>query len=161
MTPIGVIHSPFYNPAGMPIQSTGAVGISGTIEIFPQYQEALTDLDEFDRIILLYFFHQTTGWSSMVTPYLDKKPHGVLATRAPRRPNPIGLSIVRLTKVTGMTLEIADVDILDGTPLLDIKPYIPAFDAFPKAKAGWMEHAQHQASTARSDARFHEHPVSK
>ena len=96
MTPIGVIHSPFHVPAGMPIQSTGATGISGTIEVFPQYQEALTDLDGFDRIILLYFFHQTTGWSSMVTPYLDKTPHGVLATRAPRRPNPIGLSIVRL-----------------------------------------------------------------
>ena len=155
MTPVGIIHSPYNSPAGMPIQSTGASGAKGTIEIFSPYHEALPDLEGFERIILIYLFHQSTGWSPMVTQYLDTIPHGLFATRAPKRPNPIGISVVRLMGIEDRILRIEDVDVLDNTPLLDIKPYIPAFDAFPISKSGWLEEAQHRVSTARSDDRFH------
>lgn len=155
MSPIGVIHSPFTSPSGMPIQSTGATGIRGSVEIFPPYHSALMDLDGFDRVILIYLFHQTTGWTPTVIPYLDTSPHGLFATRAPRRPNSIGISVVQLLDITGGILTIEDVDLLDQTPLLDIKPYIPAFDSYPDSRAGWLEEAQHRAPVTRSDDRFH------
>ena len=152
--PIGIVHSPFPDIAGMPIQPSGARGIRGTIEIRPEFVAGLKDLEEFSHVILIYAFHRCNGHSLEVKPFLDPKPHGIFATRAPKRPNAIGLSIVRLAGITGNTLEIEDVDILDGTPLLDVKPYVPAFDSHCDAKAGWFDAVAHNATSVRSDERF-------
>ena len=128
-TPIGVIRSPFKEPAGMPIQSVAAKGVAGIIELDPTYQDGLQDLEGFSYLLLLYHFHLVRRSPSLVvTPFLDDQPHGVFATRSPQRPNPIGLSVVRLVRVEGTQVHIEDVDVVDGTPLLDIKPYVPAFD---------------------------------
>jgi tRNA-Thr(GGU) m(6)t(6)A37 methyltransferase TsaA len=152
--PIGVIHSPYRDIAGMPIQPAGAAGVTGSVELYPEYIDGLQDLGGFSHVVLLYHFHQVTGFSLVVTPFLDDKRHGVFATRAPRRPNPIGLSVVRLVKIEGNLLAIENVDILDGTPLLDIKPYVPQFDQFPVDKIGWLEDVQSQVNRRRSDRRF-------
>ncbi|WP_292519034.1 tRNA (N6-threonylcarbamoyladenosine(37)-N6)-methyltransferase TrmO [Methanoculleus sp.] len=153
-TPIGIVHSPFRDPRNMPIQPVGAQGIRGTIELDPACTAGLKDLAGFSRIILLYHFHRSEGYALEVVPFLDKTPHGVFATRAPRRPNAIGLSILRLVAVDGTTLTVEDVDILDGTPVLDIKPYVPAFDAYPDEQAGWLAAAPEDPHTMRSDGRF-------
>lgn len=153
-SPIGTIHSPFTDIAGMPIQPGGARGIKGTVEIAEEYSDGLADLDGFSRIILLYAFHQCDACQLTVTPFLDTATHGIFATRAPCRPNAIGLSVVRLTGRNGRTLEVEDVDVLDGTPLIDIKPYVPAFDAYPDSKAGWLEKNGHRVVSVRSDGRF-------
>ena len=153
-TRIGTIRSPFTEPAGMPIQPAGAVGVRGTVIIDEQYREGLRDLCGFSRIILLYAFHRSRGYTLEVMPFLDTVPHGVFATRTPRRPNAIGLSIVRLIEVNGCELVIEDIDILDGTPLLDIKPYVPEFDCFPGEKAGWFDCCGNAVADARSDGRF-------
>jgi tRNA-Thr(GGU) m(6)t(6)A37 methyltransferase TsaA len=153
-TPIGTIRSAFTDVAGMPIQPSGARGVQGTVEIFDQYAEGLCDLDGFSRIILIYAFHRCTSCQLTVTPFLDTTPRGIFATRAPCRPNPIGFSVVRLIGVQGRTLIIEDVDVLDGTPLLDIKPYVPAFDAYPNASCGWLEKSAQGAESFRSDKRF-------
>jgi tRNA-Thr(GGU) m(6)t(6)A37 methyltransferase TsaA len=152
--PIGIIHSPFTDVTGMPIQPSGARGIRGTAEIFEEYKEGLGDIEGFSRLILVYAFHRCQSLQLTVTPFLDTTPRGVFSTRAPCRPNPVGLSIVRLIEVNGTTLVIEDVDILDGTPLIDLKPYVPAFDSYPDASAGWLEHAAHSAEWTRSDKRF-------
>jgi tRNA-Thr(GGU) m(6)t(6)A37 methyltransferase TsaA len=152
--PIGVIHSPYLDIAGMPIQPAGAAGVTGSVELYPEYIDGLQDLGGFSHVVLLYHFHQATGFSLVVTPFLDDKRHGVFATRAPRRPNPIGLSVVRLVKIEGNLLAIENVDILDDTPLLDIKPYVPQFDQFPVDKIGWLGDVQSQVSRQRSDRRF-------
>jgi tRNA-Thr(GGU) m(6)t(6)A37 methyltransferase TsaA len=152
--PIGVIRSPFTSVTGMPIQPPGAVGIEGTAVVNPEFLEGLRDLDGFSHLILLYHFHQVTESQLVVTPFLDQQPRGVFATRAPKRPNPIGLSVVRLMRMEGNILHIQDVDILDGTPLLDIKPYVPEFDGQPAARAGWFERAKGQVKDKRSDDRF-------
>jgi len=152
--PIGTIHSPFTDVAGMPIQPNGARGTRGILEIFEAYEEGLRDLEDFSRIILIYSFHLCQSCKLTVKPFLGTTPRGVFATRAPCRPNPIGFSIVRLVELKGTTIVVEDVDILDGTPLLDIKPYVPAFDSYPGASAGWLEHTAHGAETFRSDKRF-------
>lgn len=153
-SPIGFVHSPFTDIAGMPIQPSGARGVRGTIDLLPEYAEGLRYLDGFSRIVLIYAFHRSTDYKLMVTPFLDPEPHGVFATRAPKRPNAIGLSVVRLTAIHGTTLEIEDVDLLDGTPVLDIKPYVPGFDSYSDAKAGWLDKKSTNASTFKSDERF-------
>ena len=153
-TPIGIVRSPHHNLRDMPIQPVGARGIRGTIELDPAWSAGLKDLEGFSRIILLYHFHRSEGYALEVVPFLDKTPRGVFATRAPRRPNAIGISILRLTAVCGMTLYVEDVDILDGTPVLDIKPYVPAFDAHPDERAGWLAENSGAARTMRSDDRF-------
>lgn len=138
----------------MPIQPSGAAGIRGTVELFPEFADGLKDLDGFSHLILLYRFHESQGFKLTVTPFLDSEPRGVFATRAPKRPNPIGLSIVRLIRIQGSTLEIENVDILDGTPLLDIKPYVPEFDQQEDCRIGWLEQLRGMAKAKRSDDRF-------
>jgi tRNA (adenine37-N6)-methyltransferase len=152
--PIGTIHSPYTDLTGMPIQPAGAQGVRGTIIVDDAFQGGLRDLDGFSRVILIYALHRANGYSLEVIPFLDTEPHGIFATRAPRRPNALGLSIVRLVEVNANELVIEDVDILDGTPLLDIKPYVPAFDCFPDCKAGWFDGCSERVVTARSDHRF-------
>jgi tRNA-Thr(GGU) m(6)t(6)A37 methyltransferase TsaA len=153
-TPIGIIHSPFTEPEGMPIQPAGAKGIKATVEVFKAFKRGLKDLDGFSHIILLYHFHHSQGFSLHIVPFMDSKPRGLFATRAPKRPNPIGLSVVRLEKIEDSVLHIRDVDILDGTPLLDIKPYVPKFDAPMKVRIGWLQKARKAVSNRRSDGRF-------
>ena len=152
--PIGIIHSPFKEVAGMPIQSAGAKGIKGTIELHPAYAEGLKDLEGFSHIILLYHFHLSESYSLTVKPFLDKAMHGVFATRAPRRPNSIGLSIVKLLGVEGCTLHIKGVDIVDGTPLLDIKPYVPEFDVKRAKRIGWLSKTVGRVYVTKADERF-------
>jgi tRNA-Thr(GGU) m(6)t(6)A37 methyltransferase TsaA len=152
--PIGVMHSPFKEVKGTPIQPTGAEGIQGVIEIDPELRAGLKDLDGFSHLILLYHFHLAEGYSLQVRPYLDKTTHGVFATRIPGRPNPIGLSIVRLVKIEDSTIHIQDVDIIDGTPLLDIKPYVPAFDLRETEEIGWLKGRASKVVHTKSDGRL-------
>jgi len=154
LNPIGIIHTPFTKPEGMPIQPAGAAGIRGTIEVFEEFSPGLKDLDGFSHIILLYHFHRSHGFRLRVVPFLDSEPRGLFATRAPKRPNPIGISVVRLDKTENGVLQIQDVDILDGTPLLDIKPYVPAFDSIANIRVGWLEQSGKSVSSHRSDDRF-------
>jgi tRNA-Thr(GGU) m(6)t(6)A37 methyltransferase TsaA len=152
--PIGVIHSPFKEPKGTPIQPAGAKGIEGTVEVFPEYAEGIKDVEGFSHIILIYHFHLSKGASLRVKPYMDSEARGIFATRAQGRPNPIGISIVRLIGVDANILHIQDVDIVDGTPLLDIKPYVPEFDIRGAEKIGWLERNVHKLSTSKDDGRF-------
>ena len=152
--PIGIIHSPFKEPRGTPIQWGGARDIECTVEIASEYVEGLKDIEGFSHIILIYHFHLSRGYLLEVKPYMDEKSHGVFATRAPSRPNPIGISIVRLVKVDGSVLCIKDVDIVDGTPLLDLKPYVPEFDIRKVDKIGWLERKVNRLSKTRDDGRF-------
>ena len=137
--PIGTIHSPFKEPHDTPIQPAFAKEAEGTVEIFPEYAEGLTDLEGFSHIILLYHFHLSKEFSLMVKPYLDDRFHGLFATRAPARPNPIGVSVVSLINVKRGELFVQGIDIIDGTPLLDIKPYVPEFNMQKAVKIGWLE----------------------
>ncbi len=137
MKPIGIIHSPFIEKKETPIQSKRSQ-VSGKVEVFPEFSAGLQDLDGFSHIILLYLFHQSEPYNLLVQPFLDDQQHGLFATRYPSRPNPIGLSIVRLLGLRENILEIEGVDVLDGTPLLDIKPYVPDFDVFTDVKTGWF-----------------------
>jgi tRNA-Thr(GGU) m(6)t(6)A37 methyltransferase TsaA len=152
--PIGVIHSPFNDPKDMPIQPPGAAGITGTVEIFPAFRPGLADLADFSHVILLYHFHRSRGFDLQVVPFMDDRPRGLFATRAPKRPNPIGLSIVRLQGIEGGMLHIADVDILNETPLLDLKPYVPAFDAPEAVRTGWLAQAERRVRSCKADERF-------
>ena len=154
--PIGIIHSPFKDIKGMPIQPTGAKGIAGTIEIHPEFAEGLKDLEGFSHIILIYHFHLSKGYSLKVKPFMDENLRGVFATRAPKRPNPIGISVVKLRKIEGNILNIEDVDIVDGTPMLDIKPYVPEFDVQEIEKIGWLSQKAEKVHKFKSDERFQE-----
>ena len=154
LKPIGIIHSPYKRIEGMPIQAAGASGVEGTVKVFEEYVAGLEDLDGFSHVILLYQFHQSAGYELSVVPFLDDKPHGLFATRAPRRPNPIGLSIVMLNNVIDGILHISNVDILDETPLLDIKPYVPAFDQQNNVRSGWIEDARNRIADYSADDRF-------
>jgi tRNA (adenine37-N6)-methyltransferase len=151
---IGIIHSPFEGVEGMPIQPTGAQGIKGTVEIFPEYCAGLKDIQGFSHIILIYHLHLSNKYSLETKPFLDKETHGIFATQSPARPNPIGISSVRLVEVNGCTLNIEDVDIVDGTPLLDIKPYVPDFDWRTGERIGWLSGKSSNARQKRSDGRF-------
>ena len=152
--PIGIIHSPYENTKDMPIQPAAARGIAGTVEVFPDYAKGLKDLNGFSHIILIYHFHLSNGYQLEVKPFLDDNLHGVFATRAPKRPNNIGISVVKLTKVENNILYIENVDIVNGTPLLDIKPYILEFNAADNTTIGWLKKSRHNFSTRKSDNRF-------
>jgi tRNA-Thr(GGU) m(6)t(6)A37 methyltransferase TsaA len=152
--PIGLIRTPFQDPANMPIQPAGAKGVQGTIELLPEFAEGIKDLEGFSHIILLYHFHRVKQSALTVTPYMDKMPHGVFATRMPGRPNPIGLSVVRLLSIEGDILRIENVDMLDATPLLDIKPYVADFDIHPCEREGWLTGNSQRVLHKRSDGRL-------
>ncbi|MGB3477976.1 MAG: tRNA (N6-threonylcarbamoyladenosine(37)-N6)-methyltransferase TrmO [bacterium] len=152
--PIGVVHSLFKQPKGTPIQPAGAKNIDGTVELFPEYAEGLKDLEGFSHIFLIYHFHLSKGAPLKVMPYMDSEVHGVFAMRGPSRPNPIGISVVRLVRIEENILYIQDVDVVDGTPLLDIKPYVPEFDIREVKKIGWLEKNVHKLSTTKDDERF-------
>ncbi|HRX31708.1 MAG TPA: tRNA (N6-threonylcarbamoyladenosine(37)-N6)-methyltransferase TrmO [Tenuifilaceae bacterium] len=152
--PIGIINTPFKLKKGMPIQSNGAKGIKGTVTVKKEYSEGLKDLEGFSHIYLIYHFHKSKNYSLTVKPFLDNNFHGVFSTRAPQRPNSIGLSVVKLVSVTGNVLEVENVDMLDGTPLIDIKPYIPDFDVFEVEKVGWTNNKTENIDAIKSDNRF-------
>lgn len=150
--PIGVIRSPFSQQQGTPIQPVFAGPARGRVEVDPRYREALADLAGFERVWLLYDFARAGSYQEKVTPYRDTTPRGLFATRAPTRPNRIGISAVKLIAVEADGLVVEEIDVLDGTPLLDIKPYVPQFDAYPQAKAGWLEQKNNERTAA--DDRF-------
>jgi tRNA-Thr(GGU) m(6)t(6)A37 methyltransferase TsaA len=152
---IGVIHSPYRNPTGAPIQSSLAGDVEGWVEVFPDYAQALSDLEGFERIWLIYWFDRAASYQPIIIPFMDENKRGLFATRAPSRPNPIGMSCVRLLALEGRRLRIAGVDMTDGTPLLDIKPYVTQFDAHMTARAGWLEGKLHQGDQlVKADNRF-------
>jgi tRNA-Thr(GGU) m(6)t(6)A37 methyltransferase TsaA len=151
---IGIIHSPFKEVQQMPIQPNSESCLDGVAELYPEYQEGLKDLEGFSHLILLYFFHRVTRKELVVVPFLDHEPRGVFSTRAPTRPNPIGLSIVELDRIEANNVYLRNIDILDGTPLLDIKPYVPEFDQPISVKRGWLEGARDSYGKTRSDDRF-------
>ena len=138
----------------MPIQPAGARGVAGTVEVLPEYCDGLKDLEGFSHIFLIYHFHLSQGYSLRVKPFLDDSMRGVFATRAPKRPNAIGISVVRLVETEGCTLRIEDVDIAEGTPLLDIKPYVPQFDAREVERIGWLVGKVEKAMEMEADERF-------
>lgn len=152
--PIGVVHSPFTTQAGMPLQTVAAQGVAGTVELDPAFADGLKDLDGFSHLWLLVHLHQINGYALHVTPYLDDQRRGVFATRSPRRPNPIGLSLVRLVRIDGTTLHIEDIDLLDGTLVLDIKPFVPQFDNRETEQIGWFANRIQNVHTVRADDRF-------
>jgi tRNA-Thr(GGU) m(6)t(6)A37 methyltransferase TsaA len=139
LRPIGTIRTPFKEAGEAPIQPIFSNGIEGTVELDPAYSLGLKDLDGFSHIILLYHFHRSEGFELLQSPFLDREKHGVFSIRSPRRPNPIGLSVVRLLGIEGNILRISDVDMLDGTPLLDIKPYVDPFDVRKDVRIGWLK----------------------
>ena len=152
--PIGIIHSPFKDRKGTPIQPIGGAGVKAEVEIFPEYVEGLQDLDGFSHIILLYHCHLSKPYRLKVKPFLDDVERGLFATRAPARPNPIGLSVVRLIQIEQATLSVQDIDIIDKTPLLDIKPFVPDFDLRKTASTGWLENKASNAKKMADDGRF-------
>ncbi len=154
ISPIGVIHSPHKTIEDMPVQPKGASGFEGYAIVDERYEEGLRDLEGFSHIYLLYSFHMVTRTELLVTPFLDSRPRGVFATRSPLRPNHIGLSIVELAAVEKNKVFIKGVDILDGTPLLDIKPYIKKFDDVRESVSGWMQASDAEIARKRSDERF-------
>jgi tRNA-Thr(GGU) m(6)t(6)A37 methyltransferase TsaA len=152
--PIGIIHSPFTKIEGMPIQPSAAKGIKGHIVIREDFVEGLCDLDGFSHIYLLYHFHLSKSYNLKVIPFLDDEQRGVFSTRAPKRPNPIGLSVVKLNKIKLNVLDIENVDIIDGTPLLDIKPYVQEMDEVNQYKLGWLSKYRKDLKSKNSDNRF-------
>ena len=151
---IGTIFTEFKSREGMPIQSNGAKGIKGTIVLNKNLILGLNDLIGFSHIILIYQFHKSKDFELETKPFLDTKKRGVFATRAPKRPNSIGISVVKLLGIENNTLFIENVDILNETPLLDIKPYIPKFDIHKVEKQGWIENKIGNLNTIKSDKRF-------
>lgn len=143
MHPIGVIHSPFRDKDQTPIQASRSQAI-GLVKIYPEFADGLQDIDGFEYIILLYTFHRSDGYSLLVKPFLDDQEHGLFATRYPNRPNPIGLSVVKLLSRQETALTVEGVDVLDETPLLDIKPFVPEFDLRTSTRTGWYETRSHQ-----------------
>jgi len=154
--PIGVLRSPHKDVAGMPIQPVGARGVCGHIEVARELAEGLLDLEGFSHVIILYHLHRIQGFDLLVRPFLDTQDHGIFATRSPKRPNAIGLSVLELSGVdlARGVVRLCNVDILDGTPVLDIKPYVPAFDVWDAERIGWFTGKVQAADTCKADGRF-------
>ena len=152
--PIGVIHTPFKRRDDMPIQPAGGKGIEGTAVLRPELAEALDDVAGFSHVYLIFHMHMSRGYAAKVVPFLDTEKRGLFATRAPRRPNPIGISVVRVERVEGNNLHFRDVDMLDGTPLLDIKPCVRDFDSRGRMRIGWLQGKSRRVERHRSDDRF-------
>ncbi len=150
---IGVVHSPFKEPKNVPIQASASTA-EGTVEVFPEYAEGLRDIEGFSHIILLCYLHLAKGSPLIVKPFLDDKTHGVFATRSPARPNNIGLSVVKLKSVEGNILHVVGLDVIDGTALIDIKPYIPEIDCRQEVKTGWFSSKISKLDSTRDDGRF-------
>jgi len=136
--PIGIVRTPFKELKGIPNQPSKSNGVNGIVEVHPQFQEGLKDLDGFSNIILLCHFHKITEFKLSVVPSEETELRGLFATRSPRRPNPIGFSVVQLNDVQENKIMVSDLDILDGTPVLDIKPYFREFDSSKEIKTGWI-----------------------
>ncbi len=154
LRPIAHVVSPFASPSGTPIQPRFSEKGRGQVVVVASYEAALTDIEDFDRIWLISWLDHSKPYELLVTPFRDVRKHGCLATRVPSRPNPIGISSVRLLGRTGLFLEVAELDLMNGTPILDIKPYVPEFDCYPGAKAGWLDHPGTDREVA--DDRFSE-----
>lgn len=152
--PIGIVRSPYTSSTGTPIQPEGGRGVEGRVEVREEFAPGLRDLEGFSHIILIYHFHASAAVRLVVKPFLDEEEHGVFATRAPTRPNHIGMSVVRLDRIEGNVLHIRDVDILDGTPLLDIKPHIPRIDCPGETRIGWVEGKAIFFGEMRDDGHF-------
>jgi tRNA-Thr(GGU) m(6)t(6)A37 methyltransferase TsaA len=152
--PIGVIHSPFKKPRNVPVQPSDRRDIKGTVEVNPEYVDGLKDLDGFSHIILLFHMHLSHRYDLEVVPFLDDVKRGLFSTRAPRRPNPIGLSVVRLESIESTVLHVSGLDILDESPLLDIKPYVPKFEKSGEVRIGWLTGKSHLAADALANDRF-------
>jgi tRNA-Thr(GGU) m(6)t(6)A37 methyltransferase TsaA len=152
---IGIIRTTYKTIENMPIQPMGAKGKKAHIELKAKFLDGLKDLEEFSYVTLLYHLHKVTDYKLKVIPFMDTEEHGVFATRSPRRPNAIGLSTVKLIGIEGNLIYIEDADILDGTPLLDIKPFFSQFDNREKAKSGWLDRKwEEKHKTLTSDERF-------
>lgn len=152
--PIGIIHSPFTTTEEVPAQPTAAKDIKGYIIVSDEYSEGLSDLDGFSHIYLLYHLHLSESYRLKVVPFLDNQKRGVFSTRAPNRPNPIGLSVVKLNKIKLNRLEIENIDIVDGTPLLDIKPYVSEMEEFRDYRIGWLSNYKSDMRSKNPDDRF-------
>ena len=153
--PIGILSSPYKSKSGIPIQGAFDSGSEGTAEVFEEYEPGLKDIEGFSHLILIYVFHRSEGYDLICRPYMEDNLHGIFAIRGPRRPNPIGLSVVRFRKKKGRILYLSEVDMLDGTPLLDIKPFAPKFDHRQDVRIGWMEKTLSDSNhTKISDDRF-------
>lgn len=150
--PIGTIHTPFQQAEGTPIQPIKGKGTKGWIELDSAYAEGLKDLDGFERIWLLFWCHRANDYKLHIKPYMDTQLRGLFSTRSPSRPNPIGMSCVKLLSIEGNRLNIEDVDMLDGTPLLDIKPYVAKFDTFDVRRSGWTDTVANE--NTKADNRF-------
>jgi tRNA-Thr(GGU) m(6)t(6)A37 methyltransferase TsaA len=154
LQPIGRIHTPFVEGAGTPIQPIYGQGVEGHVIVDEAFATALDDIEGFERIWLIYWMDRVAAYKPHVVPYRDTREHGLFATRSPCRPNPIGISAVRLLRREGRILHVADIDVLNDTPLLDIKPYVAEFDAHPASKSGWFDRCVVDRKVA--DGRFHE-----
>ena len=154
--PVGVVHSPFTTLDGVPLQSVAAAEVAGQIEIWPEFAPGLKDLDGFSHLHVVTHLHRGAPGGLEVVPYLDDTVRGIFATRSPRHPNPIGLSVVRLVAVAvaDRVLEVAGLDLLDGTPVLDLKPYVPKFDAVAAERTGWLHDTADRVHRVKSDGRF-------
>ena len=152
--PIGFLRSPYRREPGTPIQPEGGRGVEAVVEVLEEYAAGLSDLDGFSHIILLYHFHRCERTALRVRPFADAEERGVFATRAPLRPNHIGMSVVRLERIEGSCLHVRDIDILDGTPVLDIKPHVPRIDCPGEARVGWLEGREPLCGRLRDDGHF-------
>jgi tRNA-Thr(GGU) m(6)t(6)A37 methyltransferase TsaA len=159
LQPIGVIHSPFQQATGTPLQPFCAQGIEGWVEVFEPFVEGLRDLEGFQRAWLLFWCHRAAEAKLTVIPYRDSVEHGLFATRAPARPNPIGMSAVRVLGISGNILRVGELDMLNGTPVLDIKPYVSQYDSYPDQRCGWLGEGRSRLRTVAADDRFEITPV--
>jgi len=154
LSPIGIIHTPFKTVNNVPIQPTADKDSEGWIEVFDEYSDGLADLGGFSHLYLVFHLHKSAGYKLKVIPFLDTVERGIFATRSPSRPNPVGLSVVKLVSVNGNIVNIKGLDIVDGTPLIDIKPFVPMFEDASDVRIGWFAGKDGEVAGKLSDGRF-------